>query len=80
MPAELKANSPAEQVLIHVPKLCDILIDTLASRKIVKRQEFNWSYKGQERLLGYSTILIQDQSGEITGAGVTFQDITQLKR
>lgn len=80
LPQDLKLNLPADQVLMHVQKLCDILMDTLATRKTAKRMEFTWTVKGESRLLGYTTILIQDPQGEITGAGVTFQDITQIKK
>ena len=77
---DMPLNVPAEQALMHVSKVSDILVDTLAARKTVKRQEFEWTYRAETRLLGYSTILIQDPKGEITGAGITFQDITQLKK
>lgn len=73
---ELKLNVPIEQALQRLPRLADALLDTLAKRKTVRRQEMTWSDKGRERVLGYSTILIQDPKGEMTGAGVTFQDIT----
>ncbi len=76
----LKLNVSLDQVLVHLPRLADILMETLASRKTVRRQELTWSHKGQERTLGYSTILIQDPRGEMTGAGITFQDITPAGR
>ena len=75
--SEVKLNQPVDQILIHAGQLADILLDTLASRKTVKRQDLDWTFKGQTRRLGYSTILIQDPQGELAGAGVTFQDITK---
>lgn len=77
LPADVKLNQPVDQVLVHVGRLADILLDAVATRKTVKRQEFEWSHRGETRLLGYSTILIQDPQGELAGAGVTFQDITK---
>ncbi len=80
LPAEVKLNTPVEQTLVHVPRLADALLDTLASKKTARRQELVWSLRGEDRVIGYSTILIQDTRGEMTGAGVTFQDITPAKR
>ncbi len=74
---EVKLNQPVDQILLQVPKLADILLDAVATRKTVKRQEFEWELRGAKRLLGYSTILIQDPQGDLAGAGVTFQDITK---
>lgn len=77
-----KANlaAPVEQALWTFPKMAELLLDTLATRRTVKRQEISWSFRGETRTLGYSTLLIQDPQGEITGAGITFQDITQVKK
>ncbi|MBI4376981.1 MAG: GAF domain-containing protein [Elusimicrobia bacterium] len=80
LPADLPLSTPVEQALMHAPKVADILLDTLASRKTVKRQELGWTHQEQSRTLGYSTILIQDPQGEITGAGITFQDLTNVKK
>jgi GAF domain-containing protein len=76
---EVPANAPAEQVLRHVPRLVDILTETLSTRQVVKREEFQWKFQGEVKILGYSTLLIQDPQGNLSGAGVTFQDITALK-
>jgi PAS domain S-box-containing protein len=77
---EAPINQPAEQLLMHAPKISDVLMDTLATRKTVKRQDLDWTYRGETRKLGYSTILIQDPQGEITGAGITFQDLTNIRK
>lgn len=79
LPPELKLNVPVEQALVHCPRLADVLVDTLASRKTAKRLELRWARRGEERVIGYSSILIQDTKGELTGAGVTFQDITPAR-
>lgn len=73
-------NSPVDQALSHVAPLAEALMKTLSSRQTVKRQELSWSSEGKSRLLGYSTLLIQDPRGNLTGTGVTFQDITALSR
>jgi PAS domain S-box-containing protein len=76
---EVPASTPAEKVLNHIPRLVEILTETLSTRRVVKREEFRWDFQGQARVLGYSTLLIQDPQGNLSGAGVTFQDITALK-
>jgi PAS domain S-box-containing protein len=78
--ADLKLQQPADHVLMHASEVSDVLLEALASRKTVKRQELKWQLKGEAKLLGYSTILIQDPNGEISGAGITFQDLTQFKK
>lgn len=80
LPPDLPLNIPAEQALLHAPKLADAMLDTLATRKTARRQELVWEHRGRSATLGYSTILIQDPQGEITGAGITFQDITGFKK
>ena len=72
-------STPIEQALCHVPRLVEILHETVSTRQVVKRQEFQWKFQGSVRLLGYSTLLIQDPQGNLSGAGVTFQDITAIK-
>lgn len=41
------------------------------------RRDLRWNLGGEPRLLGYSSLLIQDSAGAFTGAGITFQDITK---
>lgn len=77
---ELPMNLPAEQALIGIHEMCDILMDTLATRKTVKRQDLWWKRKDETRVLGYSTLMIQDTQGRVSGAGITFQDITNVKQ
>jgi adenylate cyclase len=73
-------NVPVEQALRHLPTLAEVLTKTMQTKQIAKRQDLRWSYKDQPRLLGYSTLLIQDPQGNFTGVGVTFQDLTTIKR
>ena len=73
-------NLPVEVALKHLPELSTVLLKTLRTRTVIKRQDLRWSYKDQPRLLGYSTLLIQDTQGNFTGVGLTFQDLTSVKR
>jgi adenylate cyclase len=76
---ELPLNLPVEQALGTIPEIAEILAKTASTRQTVKRQELRWTRDGQERVLGYSTIMIQDPQGNVSGAGITFQDITNVK-
>ena len=73
-------NIPVEVALKHIPEIPAVLLKTMQTRSIIKRQDLRWSYKDQPRLLGYSTLLIQDTQGNFTGVGLTFQDLTSVKR
>lgn len=70
---------PVESALPLLPELAALLRQTLSDKKTVKRRDLRWKLEGRERLLGYSTLLIQDADGKSTGAGVSFQDLTDLK-
>ncbi len=76
---DLPVNLPVEQALKHVPEMAEVLMKTVASRQTAKRQELRWSVDGGARILGYSTLMIQDPQGNVSGAGITFQDITNVK-
>ena len=54
-----------------------IIQETLATKNILRRQEFTCLINGATRRIGYSTLLIQDVNGKTAGAGLTFQDITE---
>ncbi|MBI4424602.1 MAG: GAF domain-containing protein [Elusimicrobia bacterium] len=73
-------NLPVDQALRHLPALAEVLMKTLATKQIAKRQDLRWSYRDQPRLLGYSTLLIQDAQNNFTGVGITFQDLTSVKK
>lgn len=76
----LAMNQPVDQTLLQAPAMAEILMDTLVKKSTVKRQEMAWKSKGESRVLGYSTLLIQDPHGQVVGAGITFQDITQFQK
>ncbi|UPT74896.1 MAG: GAF domain-containing protein [Elusimicrobiota bacterium] len=73
-------NQPVDQTLEQIPAMAEILMDTLVKKTTVKRQDLAWKSKAGARLLGYSTLLIQDPHGQVVGAGITFQDITQFQQ
>ena len=80
LPDDLALGQPIDQSLTAIPEMGEILMDTLVKKEIVKRQDLWWKRKGEPRVLGYSTLLIQDPHGQIVGAGITFQDITQFQK
>lgn len=79
LPPGQPLNQPLDQSLAACPELGGVLMDTLATRKTAKRQDLWWKKSGDTRVLGYSTLLIQDPQGRLAGAGITFQDITNVK-
>ncbi len=80
LPEDLPMNQPADQTLFAVPQMAEILMDTLVKKETVKRQDLWWKNKTETRVLGYSTLLIQDPHGQVVGAGITFQDITSFQK
>jgi PAS domain-containing protein len=80
LPDDLALNLPVDQSLATIPEMGEILLDTLVKKETVKRQDLWWKRKGEPRVLGYSTLLIQDPRGQVVGAGITFQDITQFQK
>ena len=80
LPEDLPMNQPADTTLIMIPQMAEILMDTLVKKETVKRQDLWWKRKDENRVLGYSTLLIQDPHGQVVGAGITFQDITSFQK
>jgi PAS domain S-box-containing protein len=80
LPDDLAMGQPIDQSLLAIPEMGEILMDTLVKKETVKRQDLWWKRKGEPRVLGYSTLLIQDPHGQVVGAGITFQDITQFQK
>ncbi|MDP3541586.1 MAG: GAF domain-containing protein [Elusimicrobiota bacterium] len=80
LPEDTPMNQPVDATLMMIPEMAEILMDTLVKKETVKRQDLWWKSKGQNRALGYSTLLIQDPHGQVVGAGVTFQDITAFQK
>ncbi len=77
---DMPMNQPVDTTLMMIHEMAEILMDTLVKKETVKRQDLWWKHKGESRVLGYSTLLIQDPHGQVVGAGVTFQDITSFQK
>ena len=77
---DMPMNQPAENTLMGIPAMAELLMDTLVKKETVKRRDLAWKLKGESRVLGYSTLLIQDPRGQMVGAGITFQDITAFQK
>jgi PAS domain S-box-containing protein len=80
LPDDFPLGQPIDQSLLTIPEMGEILMDTLVKKTTAKRQDLWWKRKGETRVLGYSTLLIQDPRGQVVGAGITFQDITQFQK
>jgi PAS domain-containing protein len=80
LPDDLPLNQPIDQSLSGIPEMAKLLSNTLVNKETVKRQDLWWKRNGEARVLGYSTLLIQDPRGQVVGAGITFQDITQFQK
>ncbi|MCX5786587.1 MAG: GAF domain-containing protein [Elusimicrobia bacterium] len=68
--------------IITLSQLCPDLVSSidavLKQNKTVRRQEFQCFVNGKIKVIGYSSINIKGVDGAVIGAGVIFQDITNL--
>ncbi|MBI4800992.1 MAG: GAF domain-containing protein [Elusimicrobia bacterium] len=63
----------------HVsPDIVAAIGDVLKEGRTVKRKEFKCAVNGADKIIGYSSINIKGVDGKVIGAGVLFQDITNL--
>jgi len=60
------------------PDIVGAIGDVLKQGKTVRRKEFRYSVNGKTKVIGYSSINIKGVDGTVSGAGVIFQDITNL--
>lgn len=60
------------------PDIVSAIGEVLKQGKTVRRQEFKSTVNGRTKVIGYSSISIKGVDGLATGAGVIFQDITNL--
>ena len=60
------------------PNIVSAISDVLKLGKTVRRQEFKFAANGRTKVIGYSSISIKGVDGTVSGAGVIFQDITNL--
>jgi PAS domain S-box-containing protein len=74
-------GKPLLAALPQYPAFSAILDVTQKHETSVSRQEIELQkFDGSTMLIGYSTFLIREESGKLLGAGIIFQDLTQLKR
>lgn len=71
-------NKPVVELFQLCPEVVGAVGDVLKQNKTVRRQEFKCKVNGKEKVIGYSSINIKGVDGKIIGAGVIFQDITNI--
>ncbi|MCS7184566.1 MAG: GAF domain-containing protein [bacterium] len=68
-------------VLISEPQIVWALKETIETSTPILRSEMEILKKRPpSKIIGYSTLLIQNKAGDIIGAGIIFQDLTGLKK
>jgi PAS domain S-box-containing protein len=61
------------------PKIAKVLVDTCTCQTGASRQELTTERPdGQKMVVGYSTVIMKNATGEPFGVAMTFQDITRL--
>jgi PAS domain-containing protein len=71
-------NKPVVELFQLCPEVVGAIGDVLKQNKTVRRLEFKCRVNGKEKVIGYSSINIKGVDGKNIGAGVIFQDITNL--
>jgi PAS domain-containing protein len=71
-------NKPVMGLFQLCPEIVGAIGDVLKQNKTVRRQEFRCKVNGKEKVIGYSSINMKGVDGKIIGAGIIFQDITNL--
>ncbi len=67
------------EALENHPKISQILIDTCASQTGASRQEIvTRRPDGEKMVVGYSTVIMKNATGDPIGVAMSFQDITRL--
>lgn len=69
---------PVVELFQLCPDIVGAIGDVLKQGKTVRRQEFSCLVNGKKKVIGYSSINIKGVDGKIIGAGLIFQDITNL--
>lgn len=76
--AEEYLNKNVMDLFQLCPEIVGAIGDVLKQNKTVRRQEFTCVVNGRKKLIGYSSINIKGVDGKVIGAGIIFQDITDL--
>jgi PAS domain-containing protein len=71
-------GKPVMELFQLCPEIVGAIGDVLKQNKTVRRQEFKCKINGKQKVVGYSSINMKGVDGKIIGAGIIFQDITNL--
>lgn len=71
-------NKPVVELFQLCPDVVSAIGDVLKQNKTVRRQEFKCKVNGKDKVIGYSSINIKGVDGKNIGAGIIFQDITNV--
>ncbi len=71
-------NRPVVELFQLCPDIVGAIGDVLKQGRTVRRQEFTCTVNGKKKVVGYSSINIKGVDGKVIGAGIIFQDITNL--
>ena len=71
-------NKPVVELFQLCPDIVSAIGDVLKQNKTVRRQEFSCQVNRKKKTIGYSSINIKGVDGKVIGAGIIFQDITDL--
>jgi len=71
-------NKPVVELFQLCPDIVNAIGDVMKQGKTVRRMEFKYKVNGREKTIGYSSINIKGVDGKVIGAGIIFQDITNL--
>ena len=71
-------GKPVVELFQLCPDIVSAIGDVLKQNKTVRRQEFTCTVNGKKKLIGYSSININGVDGKNIGAGIIFQDITNV--
>lgn len=71
-------NKPVAELFQLCPDIVGAIDDVMKRGRTVRRMEFKYKVNGKEKVIGYSSINIKGVDGKVIGAGIIFQDITNL--
>jgi len=71
-------NRPVVELFQLCPEVVNAIGDVLKQGKTVRRQEFSCAVNGKKKVIGYSSINMKGVDGKVIGAGIIFQDITNV--
>jgi signal transduction histidine kinase len=79
LPAE-SSGAPLEKVLGAYPELLRVLVEAVAGRRAIQRQEIDVETSGGQLTLGLSVHPLRRDDGAVRGFLVLFADLTEIQR